>query len=244
MVTRFAETIEDPEIREAVALQGYEEDRHARLIAVMLDRYAIPFTEPVLGEITPTQRAFTDFGYEECLDSFFGFGLYAIARRVRYFQDDFLSIFEGLLEEEARHITFFVNWIAHERARRGIHASLLGGFAGILDYGHALRRLKDTFAAGDMAQTGFGAAGADKIFEEMTPARFLEACLAENRRVMSRLDRRLLQPRLIPRLATAALGALRVVPAPLLERLGPGGKPAAGAAGSPGGERRETAGSR
>src|ERR1700684_4395216 len=41
MVTAFSQTLDDPLIREAVALQGVEETRHGRLLAHVVERYGI-----------------------------------------------------------------------------------------------------------------------------------------------------------------------------------------------------------
>src|SRR5689334_16733605 len=39
IVAAYAQTIADPLVREAVALQGFEEERHAELLRVMIGRY-------------------------------------------------------------------------------------------------------------------------------------------------------------------------------------------------------------
>src|SRR5579884_1651760 len=41
MVTAFAQTLDDPLIREAVAVQGVEETRHGRLMSHVVERYGI-----------------------------------------------------------------------------------------------------------------------------------------------------------------------------------------------------------
>ena len=69
MLTSFASTVSDPLIREAIALQGYEEARHARMIGTLVERYGL---DVELEEFSPkpTRGAFIDFGYKECIDSF------------------------------------------------------------------------------------------------------------------------------------------------------------------------------
>src|SRR5579871_2931299 len=83
MVSRFAETLADPAIRQAMAMQGVEESRHGRLLETMLRVYNIPVEELPAIPITVTERAFMDFGYEECIDSFLGFGIFGLARRIQ-----------------------------------------------------------------------------------------------------------------------------------------------------------------
>ena len=61
-----------------------------------------------------------NFGYDECVDSFAGFGIFRLARDARILPEALTSLFTRVLVEEARHIVFFVNWIAWDRTRRGL----------------------------------------------------------------------------------------------------------------------------
>jgi hypothetical protein len=71
----------DPLLREAIALQGYEEGRHSELLDEMLRHYDIPAPrltdDPQHGD--PVWN-FMRVGYGECFDSFFAFGSTAGAR--------------------------------------------------------------------------------------------------------------------------------------------------------------------
>jgi hypothetical protein len=209
MVSGFAESLADPLIREAVALQGYEEARHGRMLTAMVERYGLQVQtqEPAP---TITERAFIDFGYEECLDSFFGFGIYRIARSVAFLPDSLTTMLGGrLLGEETRHIVFFVNWIAYERVRRGRGATVLQAAAAALGYARALIGLVKTATKGKQG-SGFLAADAGATFSGLTLEKFLEACLTENALQMATVDMRLLQPRAVPTLASLVLEALDI----------------------------------
>ena len=210
MVAAYAETIADPLIREALVMQGVEESRHARLLAEMLKRYEVPVAEKPPSPATAKERAFLDFGYEECIDSFFGFGIFGLARRVQLFVPELTDIFEIVLLEEARHVTFFVNWIAYERMRRGRGAKAFQAFATALGYVRAVMRIVRTFAPGtkDAPKTqgvGFGAEGAFAILDDVTWRSFLHSCVSENDRYMADMPPRLLTPTVLPKLAKLAL---------------------------------------
>jgi len=80
IVAAFTETVADPVLREALALQGLEETRHARLIRVMIEKYGLDAAERPMEDISKNiETRFKDFGFGECLDSFLGFGLFKIA---------------------------------------------------------------------------------------------------------------------------------------------------------------------
>ena len=111
LVTAYAESVRDPLLREAVALQGHEESRHARLLDVLTGRYAIEACSDDDGLVPERlEWAFLRIGYGECLDSFFAFGLFEIAKRSKLFPRELVMLFDPVLQEEARHIIFFVKW--------------------------------------------------------------------------------------------------------------------------------------
>jgi hypothetical protein len=209
MVSRFAGMLTDPLIRQAMAVQGVEETRHAKLLETMLTVYGIPVAPQTSDGIKVSERAFIDFGYEECIDSFLGFGIFGLARQIQIFVPELTDIFEYVLVEEARHVTFFVNWVAFERARRGMRSLPVQAAATALGYVRAVGRIASTFrpsAAGAKVQgVGFGAEGAFKMFDGITWRRFLQSCIDENDRYLSAMDPRLLRPRVLPTMARLAL---------------------------------------
>jgi hypothetical protein len=209
MVSRFAETITDPLIRRAMALQGVEETRHANLLETMLRVYGVDVRTPAGGAPKVSRRAFIDFGYEECIDSFLGFGIFGLARQIQIFVPELTDIFEYVLLEEARHVTFFVNWIAYERALRGMRALPVQAAATALGYARAVVRIVTTFNPGangaKVQGVGFGAEGAFTLFGDVTWRRFLQSCIDENDRYLGAMDARLLRPRVLPTLSRLAL---------------------------------------
>ncbi|MCC6470892.1 MAG: ferritin-like domain-containing protein [Alphaproteobacteria bacterium] len=206
----------DPLLAEALALQGREEGRHGRIIGAMLRAYGIA-VEPMAPAIAPrdAEWAYIKLGYGECFDSFFAFGMFHLAGNAGFFPPALVEVFEPIVQEEARHILFFQNWISYVRANRpaghrAVHRltsarALALSVWSRMRIGLALKR----------ANRGHAPAEANFPVERFSLRGFLEACLAENARRLSPYDARLLRPRLIPALATAAVG--------LLPASGPGG---------------------
>jgi hypothetical protein len=212
LVKAYAATIADPVVREAVALQGLEEARHADFLRLMMRRYGIATEERALDPPGPDlPRAFTDFGYGECLDSFLGFGVFLIARRSGFLPDPMFELFDTLLHEETRHIVFFINWMAWQQARRGRRTWRRGAVAACC-YGRAIGRLLGTIRQGRAANGGrdFSATQAGVFLDGFTLRGFVEACCSEHVRRMSEFDRALLRPRLLPWVGGMVLALLRL----------------------------------
>ncbi|HTZ79962.1 MAG TPA: ferritin-like domain-containing protein [Stellaceae bacterium] len=213
IVQKFAVEIDDPLLREAVDLQGFEEARHAALIREMIRRYGIEVQEMPLNALpADIETAFKDFGFGECMDSFLGFGVFKIAREAGFLPESMFKIFETLMYEETRHIVFFVNWMAYRQVRQGRGAAWRRGLASLRFYTRALRRLVDTARSGAEQNDGkdFSATQASMFLEGFTFRRFLEDCYAENARRMSVMDEGLLRPSFLPALAKVALRSLRL----------------------------------
>jgi hypothetical protein len=213
IVNAFAPTIADKALREAVALQGLEEARHAELIRVMIRRYGIQVDEqpqaPLPDDI---EKGFIDFGFGECLDSFLGFGAFKIARQSQFLPEAVFEIFETLMYEETRHIVFFINWMAWRESQKGRSAFVLRSANSLRYYARAIGRLIGTIRRGQGVNDGkdFSATQASVFLEGFTFRRFIEDCHTENLRRMSNFDQALLQPRFLPALADTALSALRL----------------------------------
>jgi hypothetical protein len=61
----------DALIREAIALQGHEEARHAAIIQGLTTHYGIPVSPPPPPAPADPEWAFMRLGYSECFDAFF-----------------------------------------------------------------------------------------------------------------------------------------------------------------------------
>ena len=119
-IRAYAAEVHDPLLREAITLQAAEELRHAMLIETLMGRYDIRATQRPAAQLPANpEQAFVDTGYGECIDSFFAFGLFEIARQSGFFPKPLLDLVEPILDEEARHIVFFVDWEAYHQSQRG-----------------------------------------------------------------------------------------------------------------------------
>lgn len=220
MLDGFAKTETDPLVRQALQLQGFEEARHGRILAYMVQKYGLNVNPRDVSE-PPSRGAFVNFGYNECVDSFGGFGIFRLATEAKILPDSLTSLLSRILIEEARHIVFFVNWVAWDRQRRGLPYPLLQILPALVQYLSAIvRRVK---GGSEMAGGGDSAAGRNgkqdgpvldlftDVMEGLTPAKFVRSCLEENDRLMSEFDPRLLRPTFIPTLARIALAILEFV---------------------------------
>lgn len=212
MLAGFARGEPDALVRRALELQGYEEERHGRVLQYLVSLYDLP-ASPQVPASSPSRKAFVDFGYNECVDSFAGFGIFRLARETRIVPESLTSVFSQIIWEEARHIVFFVNWIAWDRARSGLGSRVQQAIPALLGYiGAVLRRVA---AGSEMKARQNGPPPAPGLFDdalrELTPAKFVRACIEENDRYMRAFDRRLLRPRVIPSLAKLALPVLDLV---------------------------------
>lgn len=211
-VASYAAMVRDPLLREAIELNAFEEGRHKHVLANLVTAYGITLApEPEYVRPRDPEWAFLVTGYSECIDSFFAFGLFESAKRSGFFPVALVDTFEPVMQEEARHILFFVNWAAwHRRAtplwRRpwfelkvlAVWLFLIWERIGIArDVGHGVQ------------DNNFAVTGAKSVGHDISVAGLIDLCLSENRRRMSAYDRRLLRPAVVPRLAGLARRFIR-----------------------------------
>jgi hypothetical protein len=212
IVDAFRPQVIDPLVREAVALQGVEETRHAKLIRVMIDRYGLEATEQPMEKFpADLETAFIDFGFGECLDAFLGFGAFKTARQSEFLPEGMFEIFDVLMHEETRHIVFFINYMAWREKQRGLSAPTRAVKSAWF-YGRAARRLFGMVRRGQDANDGrdFAVTEANMFLDGFSFRQFVEDCYRENARRMSEFDPDLMQPRLLPAIADMAVRGLRL----------------------------------
>lgn len=197
----------DPLVRKAIELQGFEEMRHARLLLALTSHYRIPIEPPPRFAPRSLESDFLFAGFGECFDSFFAFGLFALARESGFFPPALVKVFEPVMQEEARHILFFVNWVKYRRSqlpwwRRPAFRLRCAGI--ILR--QVASRVKTARSMG-RPQTGssenFTLTAHQDLGAQVSLHRLLGLCLAENERRMAEYDARLERPRLVPGIVRA-----------------------------------------
>jgi len=213
-VAAAAQLETDPALRRAIELQGFEENRHARLLLALTSHYRIKVEHPPAFEPRSLENDFLFAGFGECFDSFFAFGLFALARESGFFERELIAIFEPVIQEEARHILFFVNWVKYRR--RQLPWWKRPWFrlrcARIIVRQVASRAKTARTLGGASAQSGenFTLSAHQELAEDVTLHRLLGLCIAENDRRLSIYDPRLARPRLVPGIARVLY---RVLPA-------------------------------
>lgn len=202
-VQTYAETVADPQLREALKMNGAEEARHKVVLSKLVEAYGIRLApEPTYEKPRDAEWAWLVTGYSECIDSFFAFGLFEVAQRSGYFPPELVETFEPVMQEEGRHILFFVNWAAWYRRelscwrRPWFDLRRLAVWAFLIWERIGIARGLDN--KGEMQDANFAVTGSAQMGIDVRPRALLEICLAENQRRMAGYDARLLRPRLVP----------------------------------------------
>jgi len=209
-VLSYAETLDDPPLREAVEIDGFEETRHKQVLSNLVEAYGIQLApEPEYLPPRYPEWAFLLAGFCECVDTFFAFGLFALAKRSGFFPPELVDTFEPVVQEEGRHILFFVNWVAWRRRNLPLWQRILFGVKILLVWAVliweriGIARGIDA-ASGANAEsgrqdnnfvfTGSKAIGAGNI----SAATVIDTCLNEHERRFAGYDARLLRPKFVP----------------------------------------------
>jgi hypothetical protein len=213
-VKTFAEGVTDPLLRQALDMDAGEEARHKVVLGKLVEAYGIKLApEPPYPPPKDVEWAWMVTGYSECIDSFFAFGLFEVAKRSGYFPMALIETFEPVMQEETRHILFFANWVAWYRRNLpfwkrpiffvreiAVWAFLIWERIGIA------RGIDDD---GTVKDATFTITGSGKVGVELKPRELVLLCLEENDRRMAGYDSRLLRPGIVPGLAKFALKFLK-----------------------------------
>lgn len=212
-VRAMADVERDSALREAIAMQAYEEERHAALLERLLGHYGIAIPDGGGEKPRDAEWGFMRMGYGECFDSFFAFGLFRVASDTGFFAPGLVSIFDGVMQEEARHILFFTNWAVHHRKRLPVLDQPVFLVRRALGLGlQALGRVRTALQLREADAGDDFTMQVPEAIGEVNLRTLAQTCLDENERRLATYDARLLRPRIVPRLVRTAL------------RLAPGGR--------------------
>ena len=211
-VASYAPAVSDSLLRKAIELNAFEEGRHKHVLSNLVAAYGIALApEPHYAVTGDPEWAFMVTGYSECIDSFFAFGLFESAKRSGFFPEALVDTFEPVIQEEARHILFFVNWAAwHRRTmpwwrRPYFELKVLAVWLFLI-----WERLGIARDMGNGVQdNNFTVTGAKQVGDDINVGQLIDLCLAENKRRMSFYDRRLLRPFAVPALAALVRRCMR-----------------------------------
>jgi hypothetical protein len=207
-IEAFAATVKNPALRNALLHMAGEEARHRDVLSRLVAAYDIPMQpEPVYALPRDAEWGFMVTGYSECIDSFFAYGLFEMARRSGYFPPELVNTFEPVVQEEGRHILFFTNWIAWHKAamplwRRPYFALKTAAVWAFLIWERiGIARGVDGLEGAD---PNFTINGSKALADEMDPGTLIDICLSEDKKRMAGYDSRLLRPTTMPKLARIA----------------------------------------
>ncbi len=213
----YADALGDPAWHEAIRLNGWEEGRHKEVLANLVQAYGIAL-EPEPAYVTPrdTEWAYLVTGFSECIDSFFAFGLFELARRSGFFPPELVDTFEPVMQEECRHILLFANWLAwHRKAmpwwrRPWFEARVAAVWVFLAWERIGIARGMDDGKGSKPEDNNFTVTGSKAVSDQDVSVKELMAlCLAENDRRFAGYDARLRRPTTTPTLVRFALRFMR-----------------------------------
>jgi hypothetical protein len=207
-IEAFAKTVPSEALRQALLHMAAEESRHRDVLSRLVAAYEIPM-QPEENYQLPNDAewGFMVTGYSECMDSFFAYGLFEMARRSGFFPTELVETFEPVVQEEGRHILFFTNWVAWHKAtmplwrRPYFTVKTAAVWAFLIWERIGIARSVDGL---ENADANFTMNGSKALSDEMDPAVLIDICLDEDKKRMAGYDKRLLRPTTMPRLARIA----------------------------------------
>jgi hypothetical protein len=209
----YAATLDIPEVRDAVMLNAWEENRHKEVLGNLAKAYGIALgPEPVYRVPRDPEWMYLVTGYCECIDSFFAFGLFELARRSGFFPAELVETFEPVMQEECRHILLFANLVAGQRAslpwwkRIALELRIVAAWFYIAWERLVLARNVKSNGMGTGQDSNFTMTSAQAVTSiDIGFRELMKLCLQENDRRFAGYDARFVRPTTVPALARVAL---------------------------------------
>ena len=209
-VKTYADYVDDPLLKAAVEMDAFEEGRHKLVLSNMVEAYGIELApEPEYKRPRDPEFAFMRTGYSECIDSFFGFGLFKIAKDSGFFPPELVDTFEPVMREEGRHILFFVNWVAWWRRtmpwwrRPWFELKVIAVWFFLI--WERIDMAKGMGNNSKAQENNFTLNGSKELGVEVSFPELARICLAENDRRLAPYDKRLIRPKFVPAMMSLAL---------------------------------------
>jgi hypothetical protein len=213
-VRTFAEALPPGLLKDAVNMDAFEEGRHKTVLANMVAFYGIALQpEPEYRRPRDAEWAFMVTGYSECIDSFFGFGLFELAKQSGFFPAELVDTFEPVMREEGRHILFYVNWVAWWRRnmpwwrRPWFELKVLAVWAFLIWERIGIAGQMDKSQGAQ--DNSFTLNGSKELGVEISFPDLARICLAANDRRLAPYDARLIRPVFVPNMIRLSLRLLR-----------------------------------
>jgi hypothetical protein len=176
------------------------------VLSRLVEAYGIRLApEPEYHRPRHPEWAFMVTGFSECIDSFFAFGLFAVAKTSRFFPPELVDTFEPVMQEEARHILFFVNWVAWHRRnlpwwqRPWFWAKVVAVWIFLVRERIGLARGFESGRDEAPQDNNFTLTGSKAVADiDLSVAALIDVCLEENQRRLAGYDSRLLRPMVMP----------------------------------------------
>jgi hypothetical protein len=213
----YAAALRDPALSASIGLNGWEEGRHKEVLSNLVQTYGIALaSEPPYIEPRNPEWAYLVTGFSECVDSFFDFGRFELAHRSGYFPPELVDTFEPVIQEEARHILLFANWLAWHRRnipwwrRIGFELRVVAVWGFLVWERIGIARGLDSDGKGAAQDNNFTVSGAKAVSStEVSAGALMALCLAENDRRFAGYGSRPVRPTTMPGLVRFALQFMR-----------------------------------
>lgn len=202
-VLSYTDAVSDPLLKKAVEMNGQEEARHRLVLSNLTAAYGIKLDpEPEYKKLADTEYGYMFTGYSECVDSFFAFGLFELAKKSGFFPMELVETFEPIMQEEGRHILFFVNWAMWHRHNLSRYKKILFDikrFRVFIDiFIERTKTAKSIHGESTQHNDNFTITPKNSINVDINLVDFLEICIKENDRRLSIYDMNLLRPKIVP----------------------------------------------
>ena len=206
-VATYAERVADPLLRQAIELDGFEEGRPSRCSPTWSPPMASssPRSRPISSRATPNGPSWSRATANASTASSPSASSSSPSARASSRASS--SNFEPVMQEECRHILFFVNWAAWHRKNLPWWRKPIFDLRRVAVFARLIQERMDT--ADDMGGDNFTMTGHKSMGIDIDAKELMNVCLAENDRRMGGYDERLLRPKLVPRLVRMARRFMR-----------------------------------